>query len=174
MCRLGVLCNDITDALEGLPRYLGRDIRVVLTEDHVELSSDYLDLLRAVQRNWLMAPTRGIIQTPPLGIRREGHKWVPALKELEYARWCYHRLVLGRDQTQKDVLAEAQTALIHPRTGRAPRDLSTLQHAANTYHDSLVLVRMNKELPRWIRLARKKGFFNEDVNEIAAARASRR
>ena len=37
-CRLGVLCNDITDALEGLPGLLGRGIRIVLTEGHVELT----------------------------------------------------------------------------------------------------------------------------------------
>lgn len=171
--RLGVLCNDITDALEGLPSYLNRDIRVVLTEDDIEMTTEQLKLLRAVQRGWLTLPSKAISKTVPMGVRQDDpRRYAPAVKELEFMRWCYHKLVLNRDELQRDVLKEARKTL-HPRTGRRP-NLDQLLAAANTYHDTLAMVILKRDLPTWAQQARDKGFFHEHIDGIAEARAKKR
>lgn len=171
-CNLEVLCNDVTDALEGLPCFVGRQIRVVLIEDDIELRSEEVKLLRVLRRSWLMSPTKSISKTPPLGMRRDSNKWSPAVKELRYMRWCYRRLVLSPDLAPQDVLETAKNEVIHPRTGRPPAHLSTLQHAANAYHEVVALIQLGSELPRWVQAAQKRGFFDENITEIAYARAA--
>jgi len=156
--RLGVLIQEPTDAMENLPAFLARKVRIVLVEDDLEISKESLKFLGAIQRHWYMYPSQ--VTPKPIGAGMTPH--LPtherSEEELKYLKFFYHSCVIN-NREHEQVLREARRKQIrHPRTQQIVNSINLVRNAIDAYHNILLVVQFGEDRPAWLRKAIAMGY----------------
>jgi hypothetical protein len=174
--RLGVVFHDAADASENMASFTHRGVRLIFTEDKVELTTEGANLLWAVQRSWdrhdkfSHVPTAAPrYSTPPFGTRRDKDGRLRPLEiELKFMRWCYLRVVVDQLQHKSIPYVVQQLNIVNPRTAElaTPNAVISVAEAYHQYKAEVFLALRDSEKHRptpWVWDAFRMGYFNEAV-----------
>lgn len=162
----GVLCENLDDAIEGLPSILGRGIRVYVVFDCFEIQLEHLDLFRMLRREGYVD---GSIKVPEtLGFRICIRR---SLSEIRFMQFCYCKHVMQGRTLDRTVKVASCDWPSHPRLG-TPLTQRQIRTAIDCYHNVLVNLRLDRKVPAWVKEARAKGYFAETMEELAKSRTA--